>query len=200
MLKLFLSTLLLTGSLLTIQAQTVEDYFLPEAPINKVDYSTPESSMTTSKFYTVKDSIIIVQDSNFVQGEYLSTEVKTFLVVNNEIHLIRSEFFYGKYAPKIYDFDTAQVTLKIPAKKDTITWTSVDPIKGTINYSASWRVTEKNNEKFTLLRVAKSVDYTKVKEVEFYAEKIGLLKTEVVTSDGSGLTKLRLERMSYVPE
>lgn len=198
MLKPLFLTLFLTVSLSIIQAQTVEDYFLPESPNNKVNYAIPSSSMTMNRHFTLKDSMIIVQDSSFFQGKYQSTEIKTFHVVNNELHLIRSEFTQGEYTPKIYDFSPAQVVLKIPAQKESVSWTSVDPNQGTINYSASWRVIEKNNETYTLLRVEKSLDYTKIKEVDFYAMKIGLLKTEILTSNGAGLTKVKFDGFSDV--
>lgn len=193
MLKPLLSILFLTVNLSIIHAQTVEDYFLPESPNSKVNYATPSSSMTMSRHFTLKDSMITVQDSSFFQGKYQSTEIKTFHVVHNELHLIRSEFTQGEYTPKIYDFSPAQVVLKIPAQNESVSWTSIDPNQGTINYSASWRIIEKNNETYTLLRVEKSLDYTKVKEVDFYATTIGLLKIEILTSNGAGLTKLKFE-------
>lgn len=193
MLKPLLSILFLAVNLSIIHAQTVEDYFLPESPNSKVNYATPSSSMTMSRHFTLKDSMITVQDSSFFQGKYQSTEIKTFHVVHNELHLIRSEFTQGEYTPKIYDFSPAQVVLKIPAQNESVSWTSIDPNQGTINYSASWRIIEKNNETYTLLRVEKSLDYTKVKEVDFYAATIGLLKIEILTSNGAGLTKLKFE-------
>ena len=193
MLKPALLILLLTVSLSIIHAQTVEDYFLPKSPNNNVNYATPSSSMTMRRHFTLKDFMITVQDSSFFQGKYQSTEIKTFHVVNNELHLMRSEFTQGKYAPKVYDFSPAQVILKIPAQNERVSWTSVDPNQGTIIYSASWSVIRKNNETYTLLRVEKSLDYTKIKEVDFYATTIGLLKTEILTSNGAGLTKLKFE-------
>lgn len=197
--KLFLPTVLLLISLSHVQAQTVEDFFLPEAPNNKVDYSTPGSSKTTSTYYFVKDSMLIIKDSTFVQGKFESAEVKTIHFINNEVHLIRSEFFFKTWPAKVTDYNPAQIILKIPAQNESIDWTSNDPDKGTIKYNASWQEVMDNNTKYTLLRVEKSFDFTSVKEVDYYVKDVGLLKTEVLVG-GSGMKKLQFEGMTHVPD
>lgn len=99
----------------TVAGSNVEDFFLPKTPNNKVIFSTPGSSMTMSRHYSLQDSLVIIRDSTFVQGNYQSGEIKTVQFINNEAHLIRSESFFGTRSPKILEYNPSQIILKLPA-------------------------------------------------------------------------------------
>ncbi len=178
---------------------TIEDFFLPQAPNNKVIFSTPGSSMKMSRHYILNDSLVIIKDSTFVEGNYQSGEIKTIQFIDNEVHLIRSESFFGKWSPKIMDYNPSQIILKLPADDDSEIWTSTDPDKGLISYSASWVEIEKDKQKLTFLRVEKSYEYTKVKEVDYNSSESGLTKSEMLTTGGASIAKLQLEGLSEVP-
>lgn len=181
----------------TEQNNRVEDYFLPEAPNNKVDYSVPNSSMTKSRYYIKKDSIYLVKDSSFVQGEASNIEIKTIQLINNEAHVIQSTLGYGVGYPKATKYNPPLIILKVPSKGEILNWTTTDQMNGTIDYMASWEEVTYENKKTSVIKVQKSFESTSIKEVDYYAKGIGLLKTVVQTSN-SGMEKLKLEGISHV--
>lgn len=193
-----LPAIFLSVTIFTVQAQTAEDYFVPEKPNNKIDYSTPGSSQTVSKYYVKKDSVYIVIDSAFAQGRVSGVETKVIQFIDNEAHLIKHGVGFGTGKLSVKECDPTQVILKVPKENKTIEWTSIDPDKGTIKYIASWKEVTHNGKKHKMLRVEKSFDHTTVKEVEYYLKATGLINQEILVGT-SAMQKLNLEGLNYVP-
>ena len=83
---------------------------------------------------------------------------------------------------------------------EKVQWTVNDPKDGTVTYEASWDEVSHKNDKVAAIKVVKSFDYTKDKEVKYYAEGLGLFSHTIVMGSGVRMEKLKLDGVTHVSD
>ncbi len=187
-----------TTLLLTINAQSVKDYFVPDTTSNKARFSKPKSASTRTIYYFNKGNSYELKDVSQMYSDVLATITSTFIFTTTEVQMTKS-VVKSKLGSKTWDHTTPSVVLKMPESGKTLNWVCVDPGGDTVKCKSSWTTVKFNGEQRGSIQVEKTFSYTLVKIVDYYVKGIGFWKSEVVSTNET-MVKDQFEALEFDPE
>ncbi len=195
--------LLVVLTSITVNGQTVKDYFIPASPNNKSNFYSPNKTggrteMTRTIYYIKRGNTYDITNSPMYNSKPSAIQTMTVEITTNSVIMIKSTSTTMFETNKKKSYNPTRTILKMPAAGQTINWTYIDIPGDKIKCLASWTKVNINGVKMDALKVVKQIEGFDIKTIEYYVKGIGLWKTEM-KGDGITQTSDKFDGLQYDP-
>lgn len=184
--------------------QTFKNFYIPSEGNNKASFYSPGKSgertdMKRVIYYTDNgDGTFDVMDAHMFQGNPTAIVTQTIKITSTEVKLLKTTSTTMFETNKKQYHDPAKTLLKIPVAGQTASWTTQgergdEPTK----YTASWTTVNVDGKSKKALKVVSQYTGWKSKQVMYYVEGIGLMKTDFIDENGTTKPFEKFDGLSY---
>ncbi len=189
---------------LTVNGQTIKDFFIPASPKNKatfytVDHSNngaPGRNLKRIIYYINKGSSYDIQDTRW---STTTTRTVTFTSTEAKMSQSVSASFFSNTEKRVHS--PSVILLKMPPKGQSVQWTYTHISREVAKYTATWTTVNIDGQNIKTIKVEEEfVDGLGI-SIEYYVQGIGLWKTDFKSSDGDGKIRAyeKLDQLDYGP-
>jgi len=175
-------------------AQSIKDYYTPKSPMNKVTFyilgadGNRVMNMGENIFYVPRGNTYEVMRGTLFQGQIVSIITEWVVFTNSEVKMIKSHAKNAMVGNKTDTFEPARTILKMPPASGKAAWTYVEASGDKAICTATWTSVTVEGKQKNAIKVVKSNEHNKGKEIAYYVRGIGLWKTELLSSNGTKVT------------
>lgn len=161
---------------------SVSDFFIP-FNANKIDYyanykTPPYIRNNREVFFLQKEKGYDIYDSQLMGDQITSKSIRTVILTNSEVKMLRVKVESMLVAPKLRTFPVPVVILKLPIDGKPATWISKSDVGDIESCIATFSPVKYKREEVQAIKVVRTSKTNKIKTVEYYAKGIGLFKLE----------------------
>ena len=167
-------------------AQTVKDWYWPDANFNKVSFYMPDintgepTDMTRIVYYIEKGNNYEVTNAGFFKGTPDNIELNNIKFVGNEVKLVSSVLSNSfSTTNKNIRYSPTQTIFRIPDKGHSTFWT----FKGE-KYSASYTTFMFNGNQCNAIKVIEYAARWGGKTINYYIVGYGMVETDITSESG----------------
>lgn len=202
--KVIILALAVSLTSLTVQAQTIKDFFIPTSPKNKATFYSPSKTggrtdMTQTVYYVEKGSFYDITDAKMFRGNPTVIQTKTVTFSDNEVKMTKSVSTTMMETNKQRTHSPPTVLLKMPAPGKTVTWSYTQISGDVLKCTASWTTLNVDGKELKTIKVEQEIEGFGAKTIEYYVHGIGLYKKDMIGSDGEVQAFKKLDQLSYDP-
>lgn len=205
---IFKSILLMLSVGLTsvnVMGQTLKDFYIPsQSNYNKASFYSPsqtgERTESTRVIYYINngDETWDIVDANMFQGKPTAIVTQTVKISTTEVKMIKSVSTGLFETNKKRNYEPSRILLKMPPTGQSLTWTILGeggdkPTK----YTSSWTTVIVEGVSKKAIKVVSQYTDWKAKTISYYAQGIGLMKTDFIDEDGTVIPFEKFDGLSY---
>jgi hypothetical protein len=196
---LILITVLVTS--LTVQSQSIKDYYLPDNNFNKATFYMPDKNgnrteMTRTIFYIKKERGYDITDAKMYNGSPTAIQTTTIVFGPNEVKMTQSIATTILETNKKRQYNPARILLKMPTQGQKTSWVFVD-LSGTQNIlTASWTTVEVDGVQKKAIKVTSKNAAFKAHTNDYYVSGIGLWRSEIEDQNGKIIISDKFDELS----
>lgn len=195
--------LLVVLTSMTVNGQTIKDYFIPASPNNKSKFYTPNKTggrteSTRIIYYIKRGNTYDITNSPMYEGKPMSIQTMTVEITTNSVKMTKSISTTMFETNKKESYNPSQTILKMPAIGQTVNWKYINISGKSIECLASWTDVNINGATTEAIKVVKQTEWNDIKTIEYYVKGIGLWEIEKKT-DGFSFTPDKFDGLQYDP-
>jgi len=178
---------------LTVNGQSIKDYFIPDSQFNKATFYSPSKTgerteETRTIYYVNKGATYEIMDAKMFKGTPLSIVTETVVLTQTEVKMTKSVLTNIMETNKKQYYNPPRTILKIPIAGQTVRYTDIPGTHGQ-KCIASWTtvtIDGVTKKAIKVISIPNNPEDAKDfgKTIEYYVKGIGLWKSEAQASDG----------------
>lgn len=188
-----------------VMGQNLKDYYVPnQLNYNKASFYSPgkngeRTEMTRVIYYINNENgTFDVLDSHMFQGQPSAIETQTIKFTTAEVKLVKTVSTSMFETNKKTTYNPPKTLLKMPTVGQIATWTTQGeggdkPTK----YTSSWTNVTVDGQSKKAIKVVSQYTGWKSKQVAYYVEGIGLMKTDFINEKGVTKPFEKFDGLSY---
>lgn len=187
---------------MTLQAQTIKDFFVPTSPKNKATFYSPGKSgeqtvMTKTINYVDKGNSFEITTAQMFEGNPTSIITETISFTSNEVKKTNSVSKGLMETNVRRTHNPPVVLLKLPPQGQTVTWSYTQISGDVLKCKAGWTTLNVDGKELKTIIVEQEIEGLGAKAIEYYVQGIGLYKTDMKGSNGKIYALEKFDQLSY---